>query len=116
VILNKYPYATGHLLIAPNRHIADPQEAAGNESAEMWELMNRAIGILKEKFQPDGFNVGMNLGKSGGAGIADHFHMHVVPRWQGDSNFMPVIGKTRVASYDLEQVYQTIKAAFTKST
>lgn len=115
VILNKYPYSTGHLMIAPNRHIATPEESGDDESQEIWKLMNRSISILREQFQPDGFNLGMNLGKSAGAGIADHYHIHVVPRWQGDSNFMPVIGKTRVASYDLEQVFQTVKGAFLKS-
>ena len=114
VILNKYPYSTGHLIIAPIAHLAAPDELTGSELTEMWQLTNRALEILKQSFHPDGFNVGMNIGQAAGAGVKDHFHQHVVPRWQGDANFMAVIGKTRVLSYDQEKVFDTIANAFKK--
>jgi ATP adenylyltransferase len=112
VLLNKYPYSTGHLMIAPLNHLAAPDELAGTELAEMWELTNRAMAILKKSFHPDGFNIGMNIGPAAGAGVKDHFHQHVVPRWQGDANFMALIGKTRVLSYDQQEVFGIIGDAF----
>jgi ATP adenylyltransferase len=114
VLLNKYPYSTGHLMIAPNAHLASPELMSSGDLGEMWELTNRSLAILKENFHPDGFNVGMNIGKAAGAGIKDHFHQHVVPRWQGDANFMAVIGGTRMMSYDLATVLATLRAAFAK--
>jgi len=112
VLLNKYPYSTGHLMIAPVTHLAAPDELAGNELAEMWELTNRAMAILRKNFHPDGFNLGMNIGKAAGAGVKDHFHQHVVPRWQGDANFMALIGQTQVLSYEQEKVFHIIANAF----
>lgn len=114
VMLNKFPYSSGHLLIAPLAHLASPAQMAAGGLGEMWELSQRALAILKEAFHPDGFNIGMNIGKAAGAGIQDHFHQHVVPRWQGDANFMAVIGETKLLSYDLETVYATVRAAFAK--
>lgn len=114
VILNKYPYSTGHLLIAPNAHIAAPEEMTAADLLEMWQLTNRSLTILKESFHPDGFNIGMNIGKAAGAGVKDHFHQHIVPRWQGDANFMAVVGDTKLLSYDLETVFTTIRSAFAK--
>ncbi len=112
VILNKYPYNTGHILIVPNQHVDDPAKVSTGISLEMWKLMNRSIEILKKNFKPQGFNIGMNLGKAGGAGISDHFHLHIVPRWQGDANFMAVVGGTKVLSYDLSQVLSTLRKDF----
>ncbi|MCG2812323.1 MAG: HIT domain-containing protein [Candidatus Aminicenantes bacterium] len=114
VILNKYPYSTGHLLIAPNAHIAAPEDMTPADLLEMWQLTNRSLTILKESFHPDGFNIGMNIGKAAGAGVKDHFHQHIVPRWQGDANFMAVVGDTKLLSYDLETVFSTIRSAFAK--
>lgn len=114
VILNKYPYSTGHLLIAPNAHIAAPEDMTPADLLEMWQLTNRSLTILKESFHPDGFNIGMNIGKAAGAGVKDHFHQHIVPRWQGDANFMAVVGDTKLLSYDLETVFTTIRSAFAK--
>ncbi len=114
VMLNKFPYNSGHLMIAPYAHLASPEQMAAGDLGEMWELTQRALAVLKEAFRPDGFNIGMNIGKAGGAGIRDHFHQHVVPRWQGDANFMAVTGETRVLSYDLETVQATVRAAFAK--
>ena len=112
VLMNKYPYSTGHLMIAPLTHLASPEQMAADDLREMWELTNRSLSILKEKFHPEGFNIGMNLGKASGAGIQDHFHQHVVPRWGGDANFMATIGGTQVMSYDLETVFASIRDAF----
>jgi len=114
VILNKYPYSTGHLLVVPYAHVAAPEQMAVGDLQEMWELTNRTLAVLKENFHPDGFNIGMNIGKTAGAGVKDHFHQHVVPRWQGDANFMAVIGDTRVLSYDQEKIFQLLAQALKK--
>lgn len=112
VMLNKFPYTSGHLMVAPKRHISKLEELSESESNELMELVKRAISILKEESSPEGFNVGMNLGKSGGAGIEDHIHMHVVPRWQGDTNFMPVTADTRVIPEHLDVTYDKLKRRF----
>ena len=96
IILNLYPYNPGHLLIAPYRHTADLESLTAGESAEMMALAQRALRALRTDTGPHGYNMGMNLGSVGGAGIADHLHLHLVPRWEGDTNFMPVIGGTKV--------------------
>ncbi len=115
VMMNKYPYSNGHLLIAPCAHLSSPEEMAADDLREMWELTNRSLTILKENFHPDGFNIGMNIGRAAGAGVKDHFHQHVVPRWQGDASFMAVTGKCRVLSYDQEKVFDTIAAPSTNN-
>jgi len=112
VLLNRYPYATGHLMIAPIAHVDSPERIAPAESLEMWELLHTAMAAIRREFSPDGFNVGMNVGGAAGAGIKDHCHLHLVPRWQGDANFMAVVGETRVMSYDLEEVYRRLRRAF----
>ncbi|MCK4835918.1 MAG: HIT domain-containing protein [Candidatus Aminicenantes bacterium] len=114
VILNKYPYSTGHLMIVPNQHISSPHEIAPEESTEMWDLMNKSIRILKKNLHPDGFNIGMNIGQSAGAGIKDHFHLHIVPRWTGDANYMAVIGDTKVLSYKLDEILNILKKEFSQ--
>ncbi len=114
VLLNRYPYSSGHLMVAPCTHLASPVEMPGDELLEMGHLTNRALVILKEAFHPEGFNVGMNIGRAAGAGVKDHFHQHIVPRWQGDASFMATIGGTRVMSYDQEKVFATLRAAFAK--
>jgi Diadenosine tetraphosphate (Ap4A) hydrolase and other HIT family hydrolases len=113
-MLNKFPYSSGHLMIAPHAHLASPAQMAAGDLCEMWELTQRSMSVLQEAFHPDGFNIGMNIGKAAGAGIQDHFHQHVVPRWQGDANFMAVTCGTRVLSCDLETVYSTVRAAFSR--
>lgn len=95
-VLNLYPYNAGHLMVVPYRHIADYTEADDAESAEMAGFTRHAMTTIRAVSKPHGFNIGMNQGEAGGAGIAAHLHQHVVPRWNGDSNFMPVIGATRV--------------------
>jgi ATP adenylyltransferase len=111
VMMNKFPYSTGHLLIVPYAHLSSPEQMATGDMKEMWELTNRSLAILKENFSPDGFNIGMNIGKAAGAGVKDHFHQHVVPRWQGDANFMATVGDTRVLSYDQKEVFHIIANA-----
>jgi ATP adenylyltransferase len=112
VLLNKFPYSTGHLMIAPMVHVPSPVAMSAGELREMCELTNRSLAILEENFHPEGFNIGMNIGQAAGAGIKDHFHQHVVPRWPGDANFMATVGDTRVLSYDLDAVFATLRAAF----
>ena len=112
VILNKYPYNSGHLMVVPNQHTDSPMELEPDVSAEIWRLMQQSIRVLKKCFNPDGFNVGMNLGKAAGAGIDDHCHLHIVPRWGGDSNFMAVVGGTDVHSFDILKIYKIIYNEF----
>lgn len=114
VILNKYPYNTAHLMIVPYRHVDSPDLISPQDTVEMWELMNRCLAILKEQFNPQGFNIGMNIGRVAGAGVKDHCHLHIVPRWDGDANFMPVIGKTRVLSYSIEEICKIVRTEFNR--
>ena len=109
VILNVYPYNPGHLMVAPYRHTNLYESLTGGEHAEMSRLTAEAVRTLKRAMAPDGFNIGMNLGKTAGAGIADHLHLHVVPRWNGDNNFMPVIADTRVVPEALDATYVKLK-------
>ena len=101
VILNLYPYNNGHLMVVPNRHIPSLAAATSEELHELIDLTRRSELALGEAFKPDGMNMGINLGKPAGAGILDHVHMHVVPRWNGDTNFMTVVGETRVLPEEL---------------
>lgn len=108
VILNIYPYATGHLLIVPYAHLANLDQADKQTTDEMMDLMKDAQAALKDAYAPDGFNLGMNLGKSAGAGVAGHFHMHVLPRWSGDVNFMTAVGQTRTVPETLATTYERL--------
>lgn len=114
VILNKFPYNAGHALVIPYRHIGAIEKLNEQESNELFALTRETVRLLKKLMKPDSFNVGMNLGRSSGAGIPGHCHMHIVPRWQGDTNFMPVIGKTEVVSVPLEPVYEGLKKEFAR--
>src|SRR5688500_6573056 len=96
VILNLYPYNTGHLMIVPYEHTADFSNLSPQTTREMVELAQKMVRVIEEEYKPDGFNLGMNLGRISGAGVADHLHLHVVPRWAGDTNFMPIVGATKV--------------------
>ncbi len=111
LMLNKYPYSTGHLLIAPNLHRASPELLPTADQVEIIELLERALAALRQTLHPEGFNIGMNIGKAAGAGMADHYHWHMVPRWVGDANFMPVVGQTRVFSADLSTIYRLLRDA-----
>ncbi len=108
VIMNLYPYTSGHLMIVPYRHIALLSDLTSVESAEMMGLAARAMEGMKKSIRPEGFNLGMNVGRTAGAGVAGHLHLHVVPRWAGDANFMPVIGKTKVFSVGLQKIYDLL--------
>ncbi len=112
VIMNKYPYNPGHLMVAPFRHIATPEDFTQGELCEHYEIVRKCIKALREAFNPQGFNLGTNLGKVAGAGIDDHVHTHIVPRWQGDTNFMPAIAQTKVISESMDAVYKQLKDKF----
>jgi len=109
VILNRYPYTSGHLMIAPYQHVATLEEVEEAALGEMMSLARIAVKALRLAYKPDGLNLGMNIGRSAGAGIAGHIHMHVLPRWHGDVNFMTAIGETRVLPEDLETTYEKLK-------
>ncbi|MBI4550709.1 MAG: HIT domain-containing protein [Candidatus Latescibacteria bacterium] len=109
VIMNLYPYNNGHLMIVPYRHVADVDMLTAEESAGMMSVLQTWLRVLKQAMAPHGFNVGMNLGRVAGAGIEEHLHIHVVPRWNGDTNFMPVVGETKVISEGLDQTYRKLK-------
>ena len=111
VVMNRYPYNNGHLMIVPKRHRLNLEDLNREELKEFFELLKLCIRVLKAALRPSGFNVGMNIGKAGGAG-EDHVHLHVVPRWEGDTNFMPVIGEARVIPEYLEKTYQKLHDAF----
>ena len=112
VILNKFPYNNGHLMVVPNRHIASLVTATGEELCELIDLARRAEAALTEAYAPHGMNMGINIGKPAGAGILDHVHLHVVPRWNGDTNYMTVVGKTRVLPEELEQTAEKLRPIF----
>lgn len=114
VILNKYPYNSGHLMVVPMRHLGTLEKMNAAESAEFFELVRTAVAVTKKALNPDGMNLGMNLGRMAGAGVPGHVHMHIVPRWTGDTNFMPVIGKTEVISVGLDTVYKSLAKEFAK--
>lgn len=115
IVLNKYPYTPGHLMIAPYEHLASFEHAEKKSTDEMADLLKMSLRILKRKYHPHGFNTGMNLGHSAGAGVADHFHLHVIPRWTGDSNFMPLVGRTKVVIADLETTYRQLFPLFQRA-
>ena len=112
IILNSYPYNPGHLMVAPYRHTGNLEELTGEERNEHFEMVSRAIRALREAFNPGGFNIGANIGKVAGTGIDDHFHSHIVPRWQGDTNYMPVLADVRVLPEALAETYQKLKGKF----
>jgi ATP adenylyltransferase len=112
VILNIYPYTSGHLMIVPFEHTADFNALAKETSDEMFDLAKHAVGVLEETYHPHGFNIGMNLGQAAGAGVHDHLHLHVLPRWSGDANFMSTVGETRVIPEDLRTTYSKLRERF----
>ena len=114
VIMNIYPYNSGHLMVSPYRHLACITKLDTEESLEMTEITKNSIQILREVNAPEGFNVGFNLGKSGGAGYDEHIHSHIVPRWTGDNNFMPALAETRVIPEHLEKTYDKLAPNFKK--
>jgi ATP adenylyltransferase len=112
VVLNKYPYNTGHMMVLPTRHCGDLLELSDVEYMALSKAVRKVMSILKKEYEPTGFNVGMNHGAVAGAGIPDHLHWHVVPRWFGDTNFFPLIAETKVLPETLEQTYQRLRGYF----
>jgi len=112
VILNLFPYTSGHLMVAPYEHVASLEDADERTAIEMMLLARRSVAHLRAIYKPRGLNLGMNIGECAGAGIAGHIHMHVVPRWPGDANFMSVVGETRVMPEDITETYRKLKEAF----
>ena len=114
LMLNKYPYVNGHLLVAPYRHAPTPVECTPEERAQMMELLNVGQQALMLAMNPQGYNMGFNIGKCAGAGVPGHIHGHIVPRWNGDINFMTILGNVRVIPQAIEQAYEQLKAAVGK--
>jgi len=112
VLLNLFPYNAGHLLIIPNKHCKDLGELNPEERNELMFVVSESIAVLDKTIKPDGVNVGINLGKAAGASIIAHLHVHVLPRWEGDTNYLPLLAETKQISVDLKQIYQQIKAGF----
>jgi ATP adenylyltransferase len=111
-MLNAYPYTSGHVMVAPYEHMADLAAIDQATALELMALMQESIRAIRAAYVPEGFNIGANLGTAAGAGVADHLHFHVVPRWEGDTNFMSVIGEVRVLPESLEDTQRTLKEAF----
>lgn len=109
VILNKFPYVSGHLMVVPYEHTADLDRLSAETTNEMMDLAKRCQKALREVYHPNGFNLGMNLGKAAGAGVAEHLHLHILPRWIGDVNFMTSVGETRTIPESLETTYKKLK-------
>ncbi len=112
IVLNIYPYISGHTMIVPYAHIAELAAAPKETTDEMMDLTKRCQAAMRQIYRPDGFNIGMNLGRAAGAGVADHFHMHILPRWIGDTNFMTTVGETRVHPEDLTTTYHKLRDQF----
>ena len=112
IILNNYPYNPGHVMVAPYRHFKEIEDISDDEAMELIELTKKAVKVIKKVMKPDGFNIGANMGKTAGAGIDDHFHSHIVPRWQGDTNYVPVLGDTRVVPQALAETYKSLAGKF----
>jgi ATP adenylyltransferase len=112
VMLNTFPYNNGHIMVAPFAHVANLEDLPSDTLHEMMDLAQQSTRALKSRFSPDGINLGFNLGTAAGAGIKDHLHLHLVPRWQGDTNFMPVIGDVRVIPESLDQTFDKLVEAF----
>lgn len=112
VIMNLYPYNTGHVMVVPYRHVADLAQLTDEEALEMFKLVKLSLEAIRKVYGPHGFNIGVNLGRVAGAGIEDHVHIHIVPRWSGDTNFMPIIANVKVVSQDVRESYKMLKPAF----
>jgi ATP adenylyltransferase len=112
VVMNLYPYSNGHLMAAPYRHVASPGDLDDGERAELWALLDRSVRALTAAMAPHGFNAGLNLGRVAGAGVEDHLHLHVVPRWNGDTNFMPVLADVKVMPEHITRTAEKLRAAW----
>lgn len=116
VIMNRYPYNNGHLMVVPFRHVGDLTALDADEAAELMYWLQQSVRALEKALQPQGFNIGLNLGKVAGAGVDNHVHFHIVPRWESDTNFMPVISNMRVVPEALAETYEKLNSAFASLT
>jgi len=114
VMMNKYPYVNGHLMIIPQRHVGQIEDLTQEEKKEIFDLLDASVKVLKEAMNPNGFNIGINIGKAAGAGVEEHFHVHVIPRWEGDTNFMSVVTNVRVIPEALEETVASLTLLFKK--
>jgi ATP adenylyltransferase len=114
VILNLYPYTSGHLMVVPFEHVATLEELAQSTRAEMMELTSECMAVLRKTYTPQAFNMGANIGEAAGAGVPGHVHIHIVPRWGGDTNFMSALGETRVLPESIEDTYKRVREGFSK--
>ena len=112
VILNAFPYTSGHVMVLPYQHVPDLSDLDADTRAEMMEMVTKSSQVLKKLYTPEGFNIGINMGEAAGAGIEEHIHIHIVPRWMGDTNFMTAVGQTRVLPEALEDTYRRVKDAW----
>ncbi|MGQ9661081.1 MAG: HIT family protein [Kiritimatiellia bacterium] len=112
VVLNRYPYNNGHMMVFPNRHVSDLKSLGTEAKGEIMAVVEQTIDILQKVLRPEGFNVGVNLGRAAGAGLVGHIHFHVVPRWNGDTNFMPVLSETKVISQSLLELWEQLQPFF----
>jgi ATP adenylyltransferase len=114
IMMNRFPYNSGHLMVAPMKHTGNLDDLTQEELADISTLLRKAVCLLRRAVDPQGFNIGMNMGQIAGAGVTDHLHVHVVPRWQGDTNFMPIVSKTTVVPEALERTYKKLLCALTE--
>jgi ATP adenylyltransferase len=112
VLINRFPYANGHLLVAPARHLPEPEDLSETENSAIMRMLQQSVSILRANLRPHGFNLGLNLGTAAGAGLADHLHWHIVPRWDGDHNFIAVVGEIRTIPEHLETTFDKLLPAF----
>jgi ATP adenylyltransferase len=110
-VLNRFPYNAGHTLVVPYREVADLRDLSDDEQHDLWATVNQVTGLLEKAFNPNGFNIGINIGSAAGAGIPNHLHAHIVPRWQNDSNFMTAQAETRIHPAELKEIYAKLIAA-----
>jgi len=115
VLLNKYPYNPGHAMVAPHAHVGGLEDLDDAQTADLMRALKRTIAVLKKTLKPEGFNIGANIGRAAGAGVPDHVHLHLVPRWNGDTNFMPVLGEVKVVNEHLTQTAAKLSEAFSSS-
>jgi len=115
LLLNRYPYNNGHLMVAPYKHVDSLELLNANEMSEMMQMASIACKALRKSLHPDGFNLGLNIGTAAGAGLKNHIHLHIVPRWEGDTNFMPVLGEVKIIPQPLDELWRQIKNALTET-
>ncbi|OPY74569.1 MAG: AP-4-A phosphorylase [Syntrophorhabdus sp. PtaU1.Bin058] len=114
-VMNRFPYTNGHVMVVPVRHTGKAEDLTDEESLDMMRIVKRMVVIFKEEFSVDGLNIGINVGRAAGAGLEEHIHIHIVPRWFGDTNFMPVLGETRVISEHLLETYKKLRRRFVET-